>query len=161
MPLPDDEWAKGKCGFKALQYMALNPAVASPVGVNSKIIDNGINGFLCVLLKNGKALRNLIENPSFGKRWVKTAEKVIENYSVLSNSSNFYRFLNDHKIKIRAIRKNGSNGILYRTSVPKLKVETPTAKAKEIEKINAKNTLGLCNSANILNFFYNNINTRT
>ena len=46
-PLADDEWSKGKCGFKAIQFMACGvPVVAAAVGVNREIIQDGENGFL-------------------------------------------------------------------------------------------------------------------
>ncbi len=92
MPLPNDEWANGKCGFKALQYMALEiPTVASPVGVNTRIIDSGVNGFLCSTQEEWlEALGQLIQNKKFRQSLGENGrKKVKENYSVLSNSANF------------------------------------------------------------------------
>lgn len=47
MPLSDEPWTRGKCGFKLIQYMACGlPTVASPVGVNQQIVSHGETGFL-------------------------------------------------------------------------------------------------------------------
>ncbi len=47
MPLDDTPWTRAKCSFKLLQYMALGiPSVASPVGMNSEVVDDGVNGWL-------------------------------------------------------------------------------------------------------------------
>jgi glycosyltransferase involved in cell wall biosynthesis len=45
MPLPDTPFTRGKCGLKAIQYMAIGrPAVVSPVGINREIVRDGENG---------------------------------------------------------------------------------------------------------------------
>lgn len=64
MPLPDDEWARGKCGLKALQYMALGiPTVMSPVGVNRRIARDGAALLATTEDEWRQALGRLIVNP--------------------------------------------------------------------------------------------------
>lgn len=47
MPLQDSAWERGKCGYKLIQYMACGlPVVASPVGANNSIVQQGVNGLL-------------------------------------------------------------------------------------------------------------------
>lgn len=87
MPLVEDQWSKGKCGFKALQYMALGiPTVLSPVGVNTKIVKNGENGYLCSSEDEWKArLVDLITNSDLRKSIGQAGRKTVEEeYSVKS-----------------------------------------------------------------------------
>ncbi len=66
MPLPCDPWTQGKCGLKLIQYMACGfPVVASPVGVNTEIVESGVNGFLAEDMASWvEALTHLAQNPS-------------------------------------------------------------------------------------------------
>jgi len=70
MPLPDDAYARGKCAFKLLQYMALaRPGVASPVGANADVVRDGDNGFLPADDDGwDAALTRLIEDPAERQR---------------------------------------------------------------------------------------------
>ena len=80
MPLPDDEIARGKCGLKALQYMATGrPVVVSPVGVNTEIIRDGVNGLLASSTDEFvAALTRLAEDPDFRRRMGAEARRTIE-----------------------------------------------------------------------------------
>jgi glycosyltransferase involved in cell wall biosynthesis len=85
MPLTDDQFSKGKCGFKAIQYMALGmPAVVSPVGVNTEIVSNGEDGFVCDVESEWKEkLKLLLKDPALRQRTGHSARKKIESkYSV-------------------------------------------------------------------------------
>lgn len=92
MPLFNDDWAKGKCGFKIIQYMAMGiPAVASAVGMNFEIIEDASDGFLVKddpewisrlsLLITDEKLRNKIG--------LQGRKKVTERYSLDVNREKF------------------------------------------------------------------------
>ena len=96
MPLPNDEWVKGKCGLKGLSYMACGVAtIMSHVGVNSEIIEHGKNGFLA---KNQQefvnCLSELIENSDLRyKIGITGRETVVKNYSVNANKVQYLEIL--------------------------------------------------------------------
>jgi len=71
MPLPDTEFTRGKCGLKLIQYMASGlPVVASPVGVNSEIVEDGKNGYLAASLDEWfEKLDKLIRDPDLRIRF--------------------------------------------------------------------------------------------
>lgn len=92
MPLKDSVWAKGKCGFKGLQYMSLQiPSVVSAVGVNTEIVQNGENGFLISKEEDWKkTLLELIEDIELRRRMGKAGHQTIkERYSVAANTPNY------------------------------------------------------------------------
>lgn len=97
MPLPDDEWAKGKCGLKALQYMALAvPTVTAPVGVNADIIQHGADGFLATTSDEWfAALRTLIDSAELRKQIGQAGRTTVEaRYSVNSQKDRYLFFIN-------------------------------------------------------------------
>jgi len=88
MPLFDSLENRGKCAFKAIQYMSCGiPTICSSVGENNYLIKNGINGFLAEDVKGWiKALELLIENENLRKKIGEAGKKTIEEkYSLKVN----------------------------------------------------------------------------
>lgn len=64
MPLADNEWVKGKCSFKMLQYMSAGvPVIVSPYGMNAEVLEKGAIGF----------------GPRSGEEWYSALESLINN----------------------------------------------------------------------------------
>lgn len=98
MPLPDTPWERGKCGYKLVQYMACGlPVVASPVGANRDIVDDGVDGFLA----HGDdawidALSRLADDPALRHRMGQAGQaKVRARYSLQAAAPQLARWLRE------------------------------------------------------------------
>ena len=93
MPLPDDAWSRGKCGLKALQFMALGiPVVCSPIGVNTVIVQDGENGFIAATEEEWiQKLRQLLQSAQLRNRFGQTARAAVEQtYSARTQAPRVY-----------------------------------------------------------------------
>ncbi len=96
MPLPDNEWVKGKCGLKGITYMACGtPTIMSAVGVNTQIIQHGENGFLAHTHEEWvRYLSQLIEDVELRHRLgLAGRQTVVEKYSVNANKHHYLEVL--------------------------------------------------------------------
>jgi glycosyltransferase involved in cell wall biosynthesis len=85
MPLEDSSWEHGKCGYKLIQYMACGlPVVASPVGVNSSLINAGECGFLADGASSWQtALEHLLTQPELRMQMGNAGRRHVEQHYCL------------------------------------------------------------------------------
>jgi len=96
MPLPDDKWSKGKCGLKALQFMALGiPTVCSPVGVNTDIIQDNVNGLIAGSEDEWvEKLSLLLRSPELRQRLGQAGRRTVEQkYSAVAQAPRVFEVL--------------------------------------------------------------------
>lgn len=92
MPLTDTLWARGKCGYKILQYMAAGiPSVASAVGANRDIITNGENGFLARTTDDWvRSISTLAEDPVLRTKFALKGRELVESKYSLDQFADSY-----------------------------------------------------------------------
>jgi glycosyltransferase involved in cell wall biosynthesis len=101
MPLPDDNWSKGKCGLKALQFMALGiPTICSPVGVNTDIIQDNENGFLAGTEAEWvDKLTRLLRSAELRRRLGDAGRETVEQeYSAATQAPRVYEVFNSVRL---------------------------------------------------------------
>lgn len=92
MPMPDNEWTRGKCGFKAIMYMSMGiPCICSPVGMNKQIIRDGVNGLFASDASDWKEkLGILIRDPDLRRKIGENGRRTVEErYSLKVNAVKF------------------------------------------------------------------------
>ncbi len=105
MPLTDNIWSEGKCGFKLIQYYSLGiPAIASSVGVNTQIISDDSIGYLCKTSEEWeKALHLLIESVTLREKMgSRGREVVMSRYSLRAQKNNFLQLFSGHSNVLEA-----------------------------------------------------------
>lgn len=97
-PLFDDEWARGKCSLKLLQYMAAGlPTVSSRAGMNCEVVQDGVDGFLATGVEEWVfKLTQLIHNSGLRRSMGRAARaKVLEKYSLKKMVGPLARIIQD------------------------------------------------------------------
>ena len=97
MPLVDSEWNRGKCSFKAIEYMASGvPVVLSKVGENAFLVEDGENGMLAVTTEEWVAkIKLLYTNQSLREQMGERGkERVRANYSLSINAEILLNIIN-------------------------------------------------------------------
>jgi glycosyltransferase involved in cell wall biosynthesis len=98
MPLEDNLWARGKCSFKMLQYMACQiPVVVSPVGMNAQVLSHGAVGFAAKSADDWTdSLIALADSAAVRQRMGEQGRRVVEhNYAVDVLAPRFARLLEE------------------------------------------------------------------
>ena len=106
MPLPDDNWSKGKCGLKALQFMALGiPTVCSPVGVNTDIIQDNENGLLAMSEAEWvDKLTSLLRSAELRRRLGDAGRATVEQkYSAVTQAPRVYEIFRSVGLSYKAL----------------------------------------------------------
>jgi len=111
MPVSDSDWARGKCGFKLIQYMACGlPVVASPVGVNKEIVEDGANGFWATTLQDWvRALSTLRDNKELRDKMGCVGRRKVETGYSLQVAAPRLRALLQGIVPGKCSTKNKSN----------------------------------------------------
>jgi glycosyltransferase involved in cell wall biosynthesis len=115
MPLPEDRWSKGKCGMKALQFMALGiPTICSPVGVNTDIIQDDQNGFIATTEDEWvEKLTRLLRSAELRQRLGHAGRVTVEErYSAITQAPRVYEVfksvLRDVSVPVDAVVQSRS-----------------------------------------------------
>lgn len=98
MPMPDNEWTRGKVGCKMLQYMAnAIPAVVSHTPTTAEIIEDGVNGFLASSEQEWiDKISLLIDRPDIRERIrMKARKDMEEKFSVETSISQYLEIFKD------------------------------------------------------------------
>jgi len=96
-PLPDNEWTRGKCGYKALAYMASGAVpVVSPVGASAEIVAHGVRGF----------------HATSDEEWVEHVDRLLADSELRAEMSVRGRAFVDQMYSVRALQGSFAQALL-------------------------------------------------
>jgi glycosyltransferase involved in cell wall biosynthesis len=140
-PLPDNRFTRGKCGFKILQYQVANlPVIASPVGVNSEYVCNGVTGFHALNIQEWiDRISELIDNIELRKKMSDAGRAQAQRFDITVIGKQLCSLIKEciqgEVNEVKEVEQSGSRSEILTTSQrPKVSICVPTYNRKEYLK---------------------------